>query len=396
MMNVKHPTIKKQVFDYIIRNGLVSKAALMERLTVTSTSLSRLLEELLSDGLILASELGRSTGGRKPILYRVNPGHRAVFGLEISRFSSSIGLYDLNLKPLAFERWKMDEHMTPERLLSKIADMAERMMSECGVEREKVIGIGIGAVGPLSREDGIMLQPRYFPADGWSNVPICEWLQERLGLSALLDNGANTAIIGEHWALRSEEVKHMVYVHAGVGLRTAMLSNGQIVRGAVDMEGSFGQMIIQTDGPRLGDEGNYGALEALVSIPALEKKIRSQLKLGRTSLLSGFPPEEVQFEALQKAFIQKDALVTEQFLQTATYLGIGIANLINILHPEAVILGGPLVKVHKTIYETVIQVARSNIYYSQQYEPKFTQGQLTEDAVTAGAAIMVLQDWELN
>lgn len=396
MMNVKLPTIKKQVFDRIIRSGLVSKAELMKRLTVTSTSLTRLLEELLTDGLILASELGRSTGGRKPILYRVNPSHRAVFGLEISRFSSSIGLYDLNLKPLAFERWKMDDQMTPERLIGKITVLAERMLNDCRIEREKVIGIGIGAVGPLSREDGIMLKPRYFPAEGWSNVAICERLEQKLGLPALLDNGANTAIIGEHWALRTEEVEHMLYVHAGVGLRTAMMSGGQIVRGAVDMEGSFGQMIIQTDGPRLGDEGNYGALEAMVSIPALEKKIRSQLTLGRSSTLIALPAEDIRFDALQDAFAKGDSFVTEQFMQTATYLGIGIANLINILHPEAVILGGPLVNVDKKIYDTVIEVARSNTYYSPQYEPRFSQGQLTEDAVTAGAAVMLLQEWDLS
>lgn len=396
MMNVKLPTIKKQVFDRIIRSGLVSKAELMKRLTVTSTSLTRILEELLTDGLILASELGRSTGGRKPILYRVNPSHRAVFGLEISRFSSSIGLYDLNLKPLAFERWKMDDQMTPERLIGKITVLAERMLNDCHIEREKVIGIGIGAVGPLSREDGIMLKPRYFPAEGWSNVAICERLEQKLGLHALLDNGANTAIIGEHWALRTEEVEHMLYVHAGVGLRTAMMSGGQIVRGAVDMEGSFGQMIIQTDGPRLGDEGNYGALEAMVSIPALEKKIRSQLTLGRSSTLIALPAEDIRFDALQDAFAKGDSFVTEQFMQTATYLGIGIANLINILHPEAVILGGPLVNVDKKIYDTVIEVARSNTYYSPQYEPRFSQGQLTEDAVTAGAAVMLLQEWDLS
>ncbi|RCW42283.1 ROK family protein [Paenibacillus prosopidis] len=396
MMNVKLPTIKKQVFDRIIRSGLVSKAELMKRLTVTSTSLTRILEELLTDGLILASELGRSTGGRKPILYRVNPSHRAVFGLEISRFSSSIGLYDLNLKPLAFERWKMDDQMTPERLIGKITVLAERMLNDCHIEREKVIGIGIGAVGPLSREDGIMLKPRYFPAEGWSNVAICESLEQSLGLPALLDNGANTAIIGEHWALRTEEVEHMLYVHAGVGLRTAMMSGGQIVRGAVDMEGSFGQMIIQTDGPRLGDEGNYGALEAMVSIPALEKKIRSQLTMGKSSTLIALPAEDIRFDALQDAFAKGDSFVTEQFMQTATYLGIGIANLINILHPEAVILGGPLVNVDKKIYDTVIEVARSNIYYSPQYEPRFSQGQLTEDAVTAGAAVMLLQEWDLS
>ncbi|NIK76729.1 putative NBD/HSP70 family sugar kinase [Paenibacillus castaneae] len=395
-MNAKLSSIKKQIFNQITRNELVSKADLMKRFNITSTSLSRLLDELLTDGLIIASELGRSTGGRKPILYCVNPSHRAIFGLEISRFFSAIGLYDLNLKPLAFERWKMDEQMTPEKLVAKITMLAERMMTECGIEREKVIGIGIGAVGPLSHEDGVMLKPRYFPAKGWSNVPICEWLEQSSGLHAVLDNGANTAIIGEHWALRNEEVEHMLYVHAGVGLRTSMMSGGQIVRGAFDMEGSFGQMIIQTNGPRLADEGNYGALEALVSIPALEKRIHSQLASSESTDLKHLPLESIRFDVLKNAYLQEDAFVQEQFLQTASYLGIGIANLINILHPETVILGGPFVNVHKTIYDTVIQVARSNIYYSPHYEPIFSQGELTEDAVTAGAAIMLLQEWDLT
>ncbi|WP_424765639.1 ROK family protein [Paenibacillus sp. sgz302251] len=395
-MNVKQPTTKKQAFDRIMRLGLVSKAELMKMLTITSTSLTRVLEELLNDGLIIASELGRSTGGRKPILYKVNPAHRAVFGVEISRFFSSIGLYDLELKPLAFKRWKMDEGMTPDKLIQKIVLLAEQMLKERSINREQVIGIGVGAVGPLSREEGIILKPRHFPAKGWSNVPLAKRLEQQLGLPALLDNGANTAIIGEHWALRDEKVQHMLYVHAGVGLRTAMMSGGQIVRGAVDMEGSFGQMIIQTDGPRLGDEGNYGALEAFVSIPALEKRIQLALASDQLRATSVSTLQDIRFDALQDALLSKDAIVTEQFMQTASYLGIGIANLINILHPEAVILGGPLVNVHRTVYDKVIEVARSNIYYSPQYEPAFSQGQLTEDAVTAGAAVMMLQEWDLS
>lgn len=395
-MNMKLLSIKKQIFSLINRYPLLSKAELMKQLTITSTSLSRVLDELLTDGLIVVSELGQSTGGRKPILYSVNAAHRAIFGLEISRFSSSLGLYDLNLKTLAFKRWKMDKHMTPQRLVSKIADLVTKMLSDCEIKREHVLGVGIGAVGPLSHEDGIILQPRYFPADGWSDVPICEWLEQSLDLNALLDNGANTAIIGEHWALRNEQVEHMLYVHAGVGLRTAMMSGGQIVRGAFDMEGSFGQMILQTNGPRLGDKGNYGALEALVSIPALVTKIRSNPHLCTDPSLRDMPQEDIGFDSLQKAYINGDLFVKEQFLETASYLGIGIANLINILHPEAVILGGPFVNAHASIFDAVIEIARSNIYYSPHYEPMFSRGQLTEDAVTAGAAIMLLEEWDLS
>jgi predicted NBD/HSP70 family sugar kinase len=263
------------------------------------------------------------------------------------------------------------------------------MLQAGGVARERLLGIGVGAVGPLSRETGMILQPRHFPAAGWSQVPITELLEQRLGIPAKLDNGANTALVGEHWALRSKEVEHMVYVHAGIGLRTAMLSGGKIVRGAIDMEGSFGQMIIQTSGTA-GALGS-GTLESLVAIPALEQRIHEQLAA------SGQVAESSRsFDNYVQALRRQEPLITAAFMDTATNLGIGIANLINILHPEAVILGGPLVNAHQMLYDKVVAVARSHIYYSPDYEPLFSQGQLKEDAVSAGAAVMLLQEWNLS
>jgi predicted NBD/HSP70 family sugar kinase len=370
---------KKHVFDWIWKLGQASKADLMQRLT----------DELVTDKLVLVTAFGQSTGGRKPIIYCVNDAYGAVLGLEISRFSSSLGLYDLAMKPIAFERWKMTPGMTPHKLLNKIERIAERMLQAGGVARERLLGIGVGAVGPLSRETGMILQPRHFPAAGWSQVPITELLEQRLGIPAKLDNGANTALVGEHWALRSKEVEHMVYVHAGIGLRTAMLSGGKIVRGAIDMEGSFGQMIIQTSGTA-GALGS-GTLESLVAIPALEQRIHEQLAA------SGQVAESSRsFDNYVQALRRQEPLITAAFMDTATNLGIGIANLINILHPEAVILGGPLVNAHQMLYDKVVAVARSHIYYSPDYEPLFSQGQLKEDAVSAGAAVMLLQEWNLS
>jgi hypothetical protein len=111
---------KKHVFDWIWKLGQASKADLMQRLTVTSTSLTRLLDELVTDKLVLVTAFGQSTGGRKPIIYCVNDAYGAVLGLEISRFSSSLGLYDLAMKPIAFERWKMTPGMTPHKLSTKL------------------------------------------------------------------------------------------------------------------------------------------------------------------------------------------------------------------------------------------------------------------------------------
>lgn len=388
---------KRAVFERIAGQDHVSKAELLGEFSLTSSSLTRLLDELTNEGWLAEAGFGQSTGGRKPILYQVNSTHKVIFGLEISRLYSSLGLFDLNMKILSFSRWPMDETMTPQKLVRYVSGKIDAMLQESGMDKDKVAGIGIGAVGPLDRHQGLILEPRYFSAAGWAHVPICEWLEKETGIPATLENGANTALIGEHWALRGEKVQHMLYIHAGSGLRSAMMSNGSLVHGAMDMEGSIGQMIIQTDGPRLHNEGNYGALEAFASVQALEKQVREQRKMGRNQLggVEELQPDGVHFDMLVEALNQGDAFIRELFTQSAVYMGIGLANLINILHPEAVILGGALINAHRIYYDTAISVAQKNIYYYPEYQPKFSKGILQENAVSTGAAVMMFKQLPL-
>lgn len=124
-------------------------------------------------------------------------------------------------------------------------------------------------------------------------------------------------------------------------------------------------MIIQTGGRRLGETGNYGALEAYVSLPSLEERIQSQLRIGRESSLPAVPPEHITFPALLEALERNDSFVREMFLETASYLGVGLANMINTLLPEYVIVGGALVNADPLVYETAVNVARK-IYLTPQ------------------------------
>lgn len=388
---------KKAVYERIARYNDVSKAELMDEFNMTSSSVTRLLDELIRGNWIVEAGFGQSTGGRKPILYRINPGQRVIFGLEISRLYSVLGLFDMKMNTLSFRKWKMDEEMTPQRLVHDVGISMDSMLEENGLDKSIVAGIGVGAVGPLDRHRGTILNPLFFSAEGWLDVPICEMLENRTGTRAFLENGANTALLGEHWALRGENIQHMLYVHAGTGLRSAMMSNGHLVHGAVDMEGSIGQMIIQTDGPRLHSMGNYGALEAYASVQAVEKQFRTQRNIGRGQLDSGRGPqsENIHFDMLVEAINQGDPFIHEIFAQSAAYMGIGLANLINILHPETVILGGALINAHSIYYDTAISVAQQNIYYYPEYKPIFSRGILQENAVSMGAALMVFKQIEM-
>jgi predicted NBD/HSP70 family sugar kinase len=371
----KTPT--NRVYTYIAQRGVVSRADLMKEFDMSSSTMTRLLDDMIADKRLQESGRGSSTGGRRPILYETNPTYGYLFGLEISRIYSSMGLYDMHMNRLSAIRWKMDESMTPDVFMSKVQSAVRKFMKQHGLEQSSIVGMGVGAVGPLDRERGLILDPVYFPAQGWHNLPICERLEERLGFPVLLDNGANTALVGEHWALRSEHYQHMLYVHVGAGLRSAVMSNGQLVYGATDMEGAIGRMIIQAGNPANPGSSIDGALESFVSVHVIENEVREQ-------------NEPWSFELLVSALSAGDAIVQEKFKKAAAYLGIGLANLINVLHPEQVILGGALINAHESVFETAVEVARSHTYYYPQYKPLFSQGVLKEEAVAAGAAVMVL------
>ncbi|CAN7598701.1 ROK family protein [Paenibacillus sp. LjRoot56] len=383
----------KEVYELITRQTTVSKIDLLDQSGMTVSTLTRLLEELTSQGLILESGFGASTGGRRPILYEKNPAYAYIFGLEISRTLSKLVLVDLGMNKLETKSWAMTEVMTPGVLLPLIVKEAKRMLAHHSIETSQVLGIGIGAVGPVDRVAGVILEPSYFPASGWRHVDICRWLTGELQVPALLDNGANTAILAESWHQRARSFKHLLYIHAGVGLRSSMVSEGKVIYGAVDMEGSVGQMIIQTDGvAHRNQAGNYGALESYASLYAIEKAAKSALKKGKATVLVHMveDPEQVTYQHIMEALKKNDPLAVEIVTEAATYFGIGLANLLNILHPEKVIIGGPLITGGELFFQTATQVAIRKTYYYPAYQVVFSKGQLGDEALAIGAAVMVM------
>ncbi|MCZ8519139.1 MULTISPECIES: ROK family protein [Paenibacillus] len=382
----------KEIFESIRRTGTVSKIELLDKSGLTGSTLTRTLEELTAQELILEAGFGESTGGRRPILYEINPHYAYVFGLDISRIHSRLILFDLRMNKLEGRRWTMTEELTPSLLLDDIARTALAMLERHAIPHDKVLGLGLGAVGPLDRAAGSLIEPLHFPTGGWGHLSIAPYLEQRLGFPVILENGANAALIGESWSDRERDYRHMLYIHAGVGLRSAMMTNGQVVYGAVDMEGSIGQMIVQSDGPRLWGQGNYGALESYASIPALEHQAQSLLKQGRDSLLQRLEPdpERITFTHLQTALQENDPLTVELFTQAATFFGIGLANLLNILHPEKVILGGPLISSYPGFFHTATRVAIQRTYYYPTYQVVFSHGSLGEEAIVTGSALLVV------
>lgn len=384
----------KNVYEWIRKWGTISKQEIKELSGLTTSTLTRVLEELVDAGFIVGVGLGDSTGGRPPILYQTNATYAYIFGLDISRVNTKLILCNMHLEKIDFHIWKMNERMTPEHLLQEVVLVSKHMMEKHGLKREAILGMGVGAVGPLDRRSGIITAPQNFPSSGWEHVEINAWIQEKLGIEVYLDSGANTALLGEYWHDTTDRLEHLLYVHIGVGIRSSMMVGGNLVYGAVDMEGAAGQMIIQTDGiPPRHTSGNYGCWESYTSIYALEQAAVSYLKQGKESILwkKVSCAEEVTLVALEAALREGDLLAKEIFKQSASYFGIGLANVLNILHPQKVILGGSLITGNELFFDSAKQVAIQKTYHYPAYQVIFEKSRLGEDAVAIGAAALVIQ-----
>lgn len=384
----------KELFYDIRRKQEISKSDLLASSGLTISTLTRVLDELVSIGVISESGLGASTGGRRPILYQVRGEYGYAFGLDVSRVVSRLILLNLAGQTLETAEWDMTVDMTPERLIGEVVGRAREWIAAHGIPLDQIIGMGIGAVGPLDREAGIIEEPEWFAAPGWQHVEIVRLIEEALHVPVLLDNGANAAIVAEAWANRGKDFRHMLYVHGGTGLRLSMMSDSKLIYGAADMEGSFGQMIIQADGiPYRTAKGNHGCLDSYASVHAIEREVNSRLRIGRSSRLQQMlePGEPARFSHIMQALKQMDPMVTEVVTQAATYFGIGLANLLNILYPEKVVLGGPLMTDSNLFFYTATQTAIRKTYHYPKYQVIFSKGSYGEEAIAVGAALLMLE-----
>jgi len=387
------PEIKGEVLHFIANRKEVSKLELQEQLHVTSSTLTRMLQELTDEQLIVQSGYGPSRGGRKPILYTLNAQYRYIIGIEISRFYTVLGLFDMRLKPISVTRWRMDSSMDPESYFDYVNQNINSFCKDHQLSRDQIIGAGVGAVGPLDRKQGIILNPKYYESSGWNQVNINSLIEEKLGLTAVLDNGADCAAIGEQYALRMNgiDAEHMLYVQVGIGLRSAVISGGNIVQGMYDREGAFAQMIVKAGDPAILPGSNAGALENYVTIAALIEQTKRQLRIGRPLFTQpqAIKEQDVQFDLLVRELHAQNPAIIELFQQSAAYLGVGVSNLINTFQPEKVILGGALVNAYKPYAQLVEDTTHQLTYNYPSYQVEFIEGLLMEDAVATGAALLV-------
>lgn len=225
------------------------------------------------------------------------------------------------------------------RIAGMIHTVIEQTIAETGATRDEFLGVGIGSPGPLDRAKGIVI---ITPNLGWQNFPLRDRVSEATGLPATLDNDANCATLGEWWVGAAKGGRNVIGLTIGTGIGGGLILNGELYHGSSDVAGEVGHTTIDSTGRRCRC-GNYGCLEAYASGPAIAERAREALAGGEGSLLSkmaGGDLSRITAQHVYEASKEGDEVARAVVRETARFIGIGVANLLNIFNPDVVVLAG--------------------------------------------------------
>ena len=272
-----------------------------------------------------------------------------------------------------------------DRIVGLIEGVVLDTLAETNSSRRDVIGVGVGAPGPLDREKGLVVVA---PNLGWKNFPLRDRISERLRLPVTLDNDANCATVGEWWQGAARGGTNVVGMTIGTGIGGGVIIEGKLFHGASDVAGEIGHTTIDLNG-RHCKCGNYGCLEAYASGPAIATRAREVLVREETASLLpslvGGKLDSITAETVYKAAQQGDAVASEIVRDTARYLGAGIANLLNILNADVVVVAGGVTQAGDALFVPLRAEVRRRAFRPAVDATRIVAGELPGTAGVVGA-----------
>lgn len=382
-MNTKH------ILQALRIHAPISRSEIVEKTNLTAATVSRIISKLIKNDLITEVGYGESQGGRKPVLLNFNPGSLLTVGIDIEIDEVSGVIIDLSGKILAEKSVPNMGNVTEDNILKLVKDLIHYLLN---IEDyfNKTIGIGIGMHGIVDYENGISIFP---PAFDWSDVPIVEIIQNEFDFPVILENNVRSLTLGENWFGAARNLRDFICLKVGAGIGSGIFTNGKLFRGTSNSAGEIGHTMVDEDGP-LCTCGNYGCLESMASVPAIVRRTKKIIKQGANTSLYDITDGNInQLEAknVYYAALQQDQLARQILQDTGRYLGIGIANLINILNPEAVIVSGEMMDVGKIVLESLkATVNKRSLSYPCKHV-KIINSELGKEGVAIGAAALILE-----
>jgi predicted NBD/HSP70 family sugar kinase len=376
------------VLNLVKSAGPLSRRDIVRRSGLSAATVTNLTAELIGEDLVHEMGPGEATRGRPPVLLRLNNRAGFVVGVKVMEEALAAVVTDLDAEVLAYrsdplptsDRNTGSRGINPAEVVAAVAEIVELVLGEARVDRSAVLGLGLGLAGVMDSQTGRVVFSPFF---SWRDVDLAGPLRRRLGMNVMLENDVNALTIAEQWFGHGHDREHFCVVTVGRGVGLGLVLNGQFYRGVGGGAGELGHTTLMEEGPTCYC-GKNGCLEMLASDRAVIRQAgpivaEGELEAGNLTLAAIVAAADRGVEAAR-----------ELLAESGHWLGVGIANVVNLLNPGLVIIGGEGVHAGQWRFDPMRQAFEAHVFDGLADNTEFVIEPAGDDTWARGAACVVL------
>lgn len=378
---------KSLVLNYIRKKGQISRADIAKKTGLNRSTVSALVDELISDGLIVEKGTGTSRGGRKPVILAINKRAGNIIGVDLGVNYILVVLVNLLGEIIKEKRVTINPQDSVEKNIKVLFDLIQEVLNYAPATLKGLMGIGIGVPGIVNYEKGLVLMA---PNLKWENVGLKDIVEQKFNVPVFIDNEANAGAIGEKWFGLGKKATNFVYVSAGIGVGTGIIINDELYRGSSGLAGEMGHMTIDMNGRGCSCE-NVGCWEEYASEKALFRYLKEQIsEYSRGFKMNLRNIEKMTVFEVVDAAKAGDPVAVSAFRWVGAHLGVGVASIINTFNPDLVVIGNTISLAGDIVIEEILKEVEQRSFITRYSEVTIAPSQLNMHACAMGAVSLVM------
>jgi len=316
-----------------------------------------------------------------------------IVGVDLGGTKILSGVFNHSLECVGTAKLSTKSQRGVDKVVERIGRCVQDAIDEADLTIKQIAGVGIGAPGAVDFSSGtVIFAPNM---EGWKEVPLKKELEKFLGVPVFVENDCNISSLGVYVAELKSKPRSMVGIFVGTGIGGGLIINGDLYSGANHTAGEIGHMVLEVSGPKCGC-GNKGCFEALASRTAIFQQIKAGIKDGQKTILTemlGNDLEDLRSGDLRKAIRRGDKFVDRIIESASEYIGIATANLINILNPEVVVLGGGVIEaLADEMMSVITETAKDYAMPGTMKGVEIIPSKLGDNAGITGAAVLARKE----
>jgi len=376
---------RQLVLDVIRTNQPITRREIARLAGLTPAAVTNIISNFMEQGFVCEAGFGPSGGGRKPRLVELAKGSRLMVAVDLAGADRIAALLDIDGNVL--RRGERRIGSVRGVAVSDVVDAINEILDTPEARSGQVVGIGVTTPGLVDTTTGTVLKS---VALDWFNVPIEAALQRHFDYPVFIGKDTHVALFAEEWYGAAKNMKNAIYLWVGPGVAIGMLLDGTVYTGSTGMAGEFGHVSIDHDGPACKC-GSWGCIEQMAGLRAIASMAAHSDREGAGSGNCNEGQYIDPFDVLDAAEAG-DANAQRVVRRAGEYLGVGIANLINVFNPELIILGGQIRPSDSEFIEAARSEAMRRVLAEVGSSVTVVASKFGRDAGLVGASALVWKE----